>query len=321
MKSGRSEQLKETENQPLVSIGLPTYNGEKRITSTLTTLLNQHYPNLEVLISDNCSSDNTEAVCTEFCKTNRAFKYFRQEENIGIIPNFEFVLGKATGDFFMWVADDDSLEPGILQKYVDFLVSHSDYSLVSGVIRYWSDSIPVFDETNFGIEHASGDARVISYYSKVKHGAIFYGLMPMEVAKTIKLKNRMGEDWHVVSKIAYLGRIKMLKCIGYHKRLNGSSKTLKQYAKMIGAPWFSANFPHIQIAIDAFLEIMTSSVYRKRLLHSRIILGLSSAGSILFNHYCKEYPFIIGGKIARLLGIKKRIRDSSPSSFKKEWAS
>ena len=316
MKSGKAEQFKRA---PLVSIGLPTYNGDKRIGSTILAILNQNYPNLEVIISDNCSSDTTEAVCTELCKKNKAIHYFRQKENIGIISNYEFVLRQASGDFFMWVADDDSLESGILQKYVDFLVSHSDYSLVSGEIRYWSDTHAVFDEKDFGMEHDSANVRVVKYYSKVKHGAIFYGLMPIDVIKKITLRNRMGEDWHAVAKVAYQGKIKMLECIGYHKKLNGSSKTLKHYAKLIGAPWFSANFPHAQIAIDAFSEIMTSPIYKKSL-HSRLTLALSSMGSVLFNHYCKEYPFIIGGKIVRFFGFEKN-KEKIVKLFKKKAGS
>src|SRR5258706_8020493 len=187
MKPDEAEQLR---NTPMVSIGIPTYNGDKRIDSTILAILNQNYPNLEVIISDNCSSDTTEAVCTELRKKNPAIRYFRQKENIGIIANYEFVLRQASGDFFMWAADDDSLESGILQRYVDFLVSHRDYSLVSGEIRYWSDNHAVFDEKDFGIEHTSPDVRVVSYYSKFIHGTIFYGLMPIYVAKKITLRNR-----------------------------------------------------------------------------------------------------------------------------------
>src|SRR5260221_9827432 len=156
------EQSKNNGKLPLVSISLPTYNGDKRIVSTVTSILNQKYPNMEVIISDNCSSDNTEAVCTELCKKNQDIRYFRQKENIGIIPNFEFVLSKASGELFMWIADDDSLEPGILNKYVDFLISHPDYSLVSGEIRYWSGNRVEFDEKDFSMEHSSRDTRVIS---------------------------------------------------------------------------------------------------------------------------------------------------------------
>jgi glycosyltransferase involved in cell wall biosynthesis len=303
---------------PLVSIGIPSFNGAKRIVSTITSILHQHYPNLEVIISDNNSSDNTEEICSDLCKKNQSIHYFRQKENIGIIANYEFVLSKASGEWFMWVADDDSLEPGILQKYVDFLTSHPRYSLVSGEIRYWSGDQAAFLEKDFTIEHNSRFRRVISYYSKVIHGAMYYGLMPRLIAAKLPLQNRMGEDWHFVAKAAFLGKIKMLDCVGYNKKLNGSSKTLKHYAKLIGAPWFSTNFPHAQIAIDAFAEIMTSPIYIERPLYSRLALALGSCVGALFNHYGKEYPFILGGKIRRLFGFKKKLR--TPNSLKEEWA-
>jgi glycosyltransferase involved in cell wall biosynthesis len=304
-KSYREEQVKNNGNYPLVSVGVPTFNSGKRIVTALMSVLHQEYPNLEVIISDNCSSDNTQAVCTELCRDHPDLRYFRQKENIGLVPNFEFVLSQASGDLFMWIADDDSLEPGILQKYVDFLTRHPDYTLVSGQIRYWSEDGAVFDEKDFTMDDNSGDRRVIRFYSKVKYGAIYYGLMPRETAKKVPLGNRMGEDWHFIAKVAYLGKIKNLDCIGYNKKLNGSSKNFKQYAKIIGASWFSANFPHIQIAIDAFSEIMSSPIYGGRQTHSKVILALSSSAGILINFYCREYPFIMGGKIIRLLGFKK----------------
>jgi glycosyltransferase involved in cell wall biosynthesis len=297
--------LKKKHTYPMVSIGIPTFNGSKRIASAVTSVMNQRYPNLEVIISDNCSSDNTEAVCADLCRKYNTVHYYRQKENIGIIPNFEFALNQAKGDLFMWIADDDLLEAGILNKYVQFLIAHPDYSLVAGEIQYWTGDKPEFLEKDFSMEHNSRDIRVIQYYSKVKHGATFYGMMPLEIARQITLQNRMGEDWHFVAKAAYLGKIKMLNCLGYHKKLNGSSKTLRQYAKMIGASAFTASFPHLRIALDAFSEIMTSAIFDGKQFISRLTLALSSCASVLFNHYFTEYPFIIGGKFLRLIGIKR----------------
>ena len=303
-KSLHEEYTKISGKYPLVSVGVPTYNSDKRIVTALTSVLNQKYPNLEIIISDNCSTDNTQAVCAELCKHNQAIHYFRQKENIGLVRNFEFVLSQASGGLFMWIADDDSLEPGILHKYVDFLTTHPGYSLVSGRIRYWSGDRAVFDEKDFNMENNSRDIRVIRYYSKVKHGAIYYGLMHREIAKKVPLRNRMGEDWHFVAKVAYLGKIKNLECIGYNKKLDGSSRDLKQYARIIGASWFSASFPHLKIAMDASSEIMSSPIYQGRG-HSKVMLALFAGASILINFYCKEFPFIMGGKIIRFLGFQK----------------
>jgi glycosyltransferase involved in cell wall biosynthesis len=296
---------------------MPTFNSGKRITAALMSVLNQEYPNLEVIVSDNCSSDNTQEVCAELCKKSRAIHYFRQKENIGLVANFEFVLSQASGDLFMWTADDDALELGILQKYVDFLTTHPGYTLVSGRIRYWSGDRAVFDEKDFSMEDDSRDVRVVRYYSKVKHGAIYYGLMHKEIAKKVPLRNRMGEDWHFVAKMAYLGKIKNLDCVGYHKKLDGASKDFRQYAKIIGASWFAGNFPHIKIALDAFSEVLLCPIYDGKRIHSKVILALSSSASILVSFYFKEFPFIIGGKIIRLLGIKK-IKDRIFGRLKKK---
>jgi glycosyltransferase involved in cell wall biosynthesis len=290
---------------PLVSVGLPTYNGEKKIAKALMSVLNQEYPNLELIISDNCSSDNTMEVCMELGKKNQSIRYFRQSHNIGLMPNFEFVLRQATGDLFMWMSDDDSLEPGILHKYVDFLMNNREYSLVCGQIKYWIGDQPIFCEQDFNIEQNWGVARLINFYFKVVYGSIFYGLMPKEIAQQIPLKNRMGNDWHFIAGVAYLGKIKNLDCIGYHKKCGGISGNFKQYGKTMGASSFAVRFPHVQIALDAFSNILHHSpVYARQHYLKRMILAFFSLCSILIGYYGKLYPLILGGKIKRLMGFK-----------------
>jgi len=58
----------------------------------------------------------------------------------------------------------------------------------------------------------------------------------------------------VVAKVAYLGKLKMLDGIGYHKRLNGLIEDAENYAKIIGAPWFTTRFPHAQMPWTLFLK-------------------------------------------------------------------
>lgn len=304
---------------PTVSIGLPTYNGEHRISAAIVSILNQGYPNLEIIISDNCSTDRTAEVCSTLWVNNPSIHYFRQKENIGITSNFEFVLRKATGDLFMWISDDDSLEPGTLHKYVDFLSRHPGYSLVSGQIQYWSGRQRVFVERDLGAEKNARTARVAGYYRNVVHGAAFYGLMARKLAQKLHLQNRVGEDWHFVAKAAYLGKIKMLDSIGYHKKLNGSSKTLRHYAKLIGASWFSATFPHVRIALDAFSDILTSPIYKEQRWPERLFLALVACVGVLANHY-KRYPYMVGGNLLRMLGFKKRQRITRGDKLEETWA-
>jgi glycosyltransferase involved in cell wall biosynthesis len=290
---------------PLISVGIPTYNGGKKIPRALSSVLEQGYPNLEVIISDNCSTDNTMEVCVEMGKNNRSIRYFRQPHNIGVMPNFEFVLSRASGDFFMWMSDDDFLEPGTLDKYVSYLLNNPGYSLVSGQIRYWIGNEPVFSESDFNFEQRWAVSRIILFYFKVVYGSIFYGLMPLKVARQVPLKNRIGDDWHFIATVAYLGKIKNLGCIGYNKQCGGLSKNFKQYGKAIGAGSFAVKFPHIQIALDAFSNIVYESpVYVHQHYLKRIVFGVLCLCSVLLGYYGKLYPFILGGKIKRLIGLK-----------------
>ncbi|HEY1037829.1 MAG TPA: glycosyltransferase family 2 protein, partial [Bacteroidia bacterium] len=99
------------------------------------SLLKQSHTNLEIIISDNCSTDATvKAVIDEFTQKDPRIKAFIQPKNIGMIPNFEFVLEQATADYFMWKADDDIIEdPDFLSKlYTKLNQSDSDFAFAEG---------------------------------------------------------------------------------------------------------------------------------------------------------------------------------------------
>jgi len=107
-------------SRPLVSVGIPTYNHPVGLRRTLQCITQQTYENLEIIVSDNCSPGaETETVVREFMKDDHRIQYFRQDENKGASYNFDYVLRKATGEYFMWAADDDEWEKGFIQTCID----------------------------------------------------------------------------------------------------------------------------------------------------------------------------------------------------------
>lgn len=90
-----------------VFIGMLAYNGERFIGEAIESLLNQSFSDFTLLISDDGSTDGTRAICEMYAKKDPRIIYYRQEKNIGMFPNFKFVLDRANGDFFMWAAHDD----------------------------------------------------------------------------------------------------------------------------------------------------------------------------------------------------------------------
>jgi glycosyltransferase involved in cell wall biosynthesis len=104
--------------QPLVTIGIPTYNrADSYLKQTLRSSMNQTYENIEIIVSDNCSSDDTEAVVRSF--NDRRIRYFRQHSNIAANDNFNFCLSQAEGDYFLLLHDDDLIDNDFVGSCMD----------------------------------------------------------------------------------------------------------------------------------------------------------------------------------------------------------
>jgi len=122
---------------PLVSVGMPVYNGERFLAETLDSLLAQDYPNLEVVISDNASSDSTWEICRQYAATDKRIRLHRNTHNIGILANFRLAMHLSDGPYFMWAAHDDLWEPScistlasVLGRYEEVVLACSDYDIV-----------------------------------------------------------------------------------------------------------------------------------------------------------------------------------------------
>ena len=97
---------------PLVSVGILTYNRPKGLRKTLECITGQTYKNLEIIVSNNCSPESeTDDVVREFMDIDPRIQYYRQAENKGQTLNFKFVFERSNGEYFMWAADDDEWEP------------------------------------------------------------------------------------------------------------------------------------------------------------------------------------------------------------------
>ena len=101
---------------PLVSMGMPVYNGAKYLREALDSLLAQTYKDFELVISDNASTDDTAKICQEYARKDRRIRYIRRKENVGGWKNFDFVRREARGRYFVWAAHDDLRGKSYLEK-------------------------------------------------------------------------------------------------------------------------------------------------------------------------------------------------------------
>ena len=115
---------------PLVTIAIPTYNrADNYLRQALSSAVEQTYKNIEIIVSDNCSNDNTESVVKGF--NDSRIRYFKQKENIGPWKNFNFCLQQANGIFFLVLSDDDLID----NDFIDACLKEAKYSTNLGIIR------------------------------------------------------------------------------------------------------------------------------------------------------------------------------------------
>ena len=103
-----------------VDILLATYNGEKYLKEQIESLLNQTYTNIQIIISDDCSTDGTRDILKSY-ENNEKIKVYYQENNLGYVKNFEFLLKKVESDLYMLCDQDDFWKKEKVEKTVDKL--------------------------------------------------------------------------------------------------------------------------------------------------------------------------------------------------------
>ena len=117
-------------SNPLVSICVPTYNRAGLLRQSLQTICVQDYAPLEILISDNSSEDETEAVCRDFERADPRIRYVRQSRNIGMHANHNFCIEESRGDFLCFFHDDDLYQPQIIKQSAVFLQQYPEVGVV-----------------------------------------------------------------------------------------------------------------------------------------------------------------------------------------------
>jgi len=107
---------------PKVSIVVTSYNSEKYLAQTLQSLVEQTYPNLEILVSDDGSQDSTKDILRAFADRHQMIRLNFNTKNLGISRNYNLAVGMATGEFVIGISHDDLLPP----EHVTKMIAHFD---------------------------------------------------------------------------------------------------------------------------------------------------------------------------------------------------
>lgn len=209
---------------PLVSIGIPVKNGfanryeSKKFTHSksdinlekaLDSILNQTYKNIEIIISNNGSTDETKMFLEKISKLDNRIKIFNQNPEILPLANFQFVLNNSCGKYFKWNAADDLISKDFIDENVKFLENNSSFTCSSSKFWFESNSNEIFSHNlDQDIYNRINNFFKIRF---VSHN-IFFGLSKREILiKTVdKSKDYLAIDWMTDLDLLIFGKFKTI---------------------------------------------------------------------------------------------------------------
>ena len=215
--------------QPLVSIIVPVYNGEKTIERCLRSIQNQSYSNIEVLVVNDGSSDHTERIIRKYAQRDSRFRYI-EKENTGVSDSRNVAMAEAKGDYFQFVDGDDWLVKQATEEFVNTALTYgcdmviSDFYRVCGRRIYTKghiDAGPVITRMKYAEYMMEAPANF--YY-----GVLWNKFFRADIIRTFALKCSTQLDWcedfqFNLEYLQYVGKVGVIrKPLYYYVKTKGS---------------------------------------------------------------------------------------------------
>jgi len=202
-----------SDSEPLVSICIPVYNGEKYIRQAIESVLAQTYTNFELIISDNVSTDNTLNI-VESINDDRVI-ISKNERNLGMVYNFNACVKKAKGKYLKILCCDDLLYPEAIQKEVEAFEKNSNVTVVTGCSNIINSSGKIVMKRQLYKEDRLIDgkkfARKTLIAARNYFGETTVTMFKTKVAQAVKIFNDesvfFGVDWDANLMMAYEGDV------------------------------------------------------------------------------------------------------------------
>ena len=220
---------------PRVSVGIPVFNGETGLRKALTSIVYQSHKDLEIIISNNCSTDNSLKIIQLFQNKDPRIFVFNQEKKLSISENFKFVLDKSNSKYFTWASCDDFRSRDFIKKNLEFLIQNTDYVASISPARFFKYSYNSNKIGDFTINGNSAKKRLFDGL-ELNANARFFSLFRTDLLKSYKNinNNYLGYDFGYIIHMLIIGKFKKINeekiILGKSGESNGSD-LFKKYQK------------------------------------------------------------------------------------------
>lgn len=266
-----------------VRIGLPTFNRAASLERAIVSVLEQTWSDFELVISDNASTDETEAISRSWVKRDERVRYLRAAENRGPTANFNALFAECSqARYAMMLADDDWLDPDYVELCRAELEARPGHALVCGLARYVRDGAFVREGVEMQLQDDDAAARVRAYFEAVEDNGTFYGLVRgTALAAATPMPNVLGNDWLLVARLAFTGKVTTLRTTHVNRELDGTSADIETILRTFGAPTMQARVPHLFMARHVAADIGWGSPAYAPLGSQRVRLAMRCAWSAI----------------------------------------
>lgn len=237
-----------------VIVGLPVYNGQKFLGAAIESHLSQSFGDFDLVISDNGSTDTTQAICTDYASKDKRVKYLRSPENRGILWNHRRVLEaiENPNQYFRWAGADDIMGPGLLQSMVAILDSRPEVEAVMPDTKNIDDRGEIIGSMARTLDLQSTDVyeRAHDILTARYQHVVAYGLLRASTLQLMRTgPNFIGWDPVFIWELALRGQVEQLAGPVLLRRFHPGSishvKTVKEMRKWVEPNAKGGmNFPH-----------------------------------------------------------------------------
>jgi glycosyltransferase involved in cell wall biosynthesis len=213
---------------PLVSVGMPAYNAARHIQAAIGSILAQEISDLELIIYDNASTDDTEALCRRAAAENPRVRYFRNERNLGAAENYNLTLRVARGRYFKWSSSNDLCHPEFLRACISALESNEDAVIAYPKTRLFTDDPGVGESypDHLGLEVDDPCVRFIRFVDGVGLNNIMNGVCRTDALRKVPpIKAYVGSDQVTIAAMTLRGKVVEISAEYFYRRMDPHSAT------------------------------------------------------------------------------------------------
>jgi glycosyltransferase involved in cell wall biosynthesis len=245
-------------------VGIPVYNGEKYLAAALASVQEQDEPDLDIVISDNASTDGTQELCRAAAAGDDRIRYLRHDVNRGGAWNFNHLVEQARAPYFTWAAADDVRLPGFVRRCLETFADSDPATVLAyprtQIIDASGAVVEDLDDAGLRVDEATPHER-IAHFLRAQAAHIFYGLHRTDVLRgTRGIRPTVSNDMVLLAELACRGPFALVPEQLFHQRRHAEQSSAQGQGMVTWhAPSAAVRFAFPHTKVNAHLVTAVTS--------------------------------------------------------------